>query len=451
MNPSLGFNSQRPTPGKVVGAARPTGLCSNFYVFKCAPTRVDRIGQESPTIYIFNFVVGDSIEERILQRLLTRIRIFEETIGELDDIIGNQVEDLTRRVLQGGLAGEELERVLRQTEEALEVRLRDAKNMLSKVDTLLAADEALIHEIQSVVGERQLPSDRELFLFLNRFLAENYEGCQMPKEAIRGTSSVDFHGTLAQELESAAAELGEDALLFARRISSGPVTVTCSREMAYRHPRTELIHTHHPLCRFAVAKARAKGLQHGDAFALSIRPGRLPLGQYVLLVALLHIHSFRPSTKMVAIVTNIDGSQLFIDPDETTPILIEILEKGQDIYSSLRMEGQFETIKERLRSGLDKLKADLETREAKVDQARQEQLHASQAAGYEFRLARAQQILERFQQSGQRESILRMAKGKVEKARRERDAFIEQTPVAMWRGIEPEEIAVGVLYVTETN
>src|SRR5207245_5766383 len=57
--------------------------------------RVDRIGQESPVIYIFNFVVEESVEERILARLLRRIDIFRESVGELDDIIGDQIEELT--------------------------------------------------------------------------------------------------------------------------------------------------------------------------------------------------------------------------------------------------------------------------------------------------------------------------------------------------------------------
>jgi SNF2 family DNA or RNA helicase len=80
--------------------------------------RVDRIGQESPIIYIINFVVEHSVEERILGRLLTRIRIFEESIGELDDIIGGQIEELAKKALRGELVDTDLD-ILRQTEDAI--------------------------------------------------------------------------------------------------------------------------------------------------------------------------------------------------------------------------------------------------------------------------------------------------------------------------------------------
>src|SRR5690606_6445863 len=46
--------------------------------------RLDRIGQRHERIYIFNFHVPGTIETDIFQRLYDRIRVFEESIGELE-------------------------------------------------------------------------------------------------------------------------------------------------------------------------------------------------------------------------------------------------------------------------------------------------------------------------------------------------------------------------------
>jgi SNF2 family DNA or RNA helicase len=73
--------------------------------------RIDRIGQKAKRLVILNFVVEDSIEERVLQRLLTKIEIFKESIGEPDPIIGEEIERLTGRALQGDLSPEELDRL----------------------------------------------------------------------------------------------------------------------------------------------------------------------------------------------------------------------------------------------------------------------------------------------------------------------------------------------------
>ena len=41
--------------------------------------RLDRIGQESPTIFVFNAFCRDTIEDRILSRLYDRIQIFKDS------------------------------------------------------------------------------------------------------------------------------------------------------------------------------------------------------------------------------------------------------------------------------------------------------------------------------------------------------------------------------------
>jgi superfamily II DNA or RNA helicase len=411
--------------------------------------RVDRIGQESPIIYVINFVVEHSVEERILGRLLTRIRIFEESIGELDEIIGDQIEELAKKTLRGELADDDLERVLRQTEDAIGHRVTEARKMLSNVDSLLAADQALMDEINAVVGERQIPAERELLLFLNRFLEKRYPGCQLPNEAIRQVVSVDLHGPLAHEIEQCSASLGDDSLVFARRIGTGSISLTLSRDAAYRHSRAELVHLNHPICRFAIAELQKSNTEHGAAFSLGIRPGILPEGEYLFLLAFLHIPTFRPSNKMVLIVANRESRNLLTDPEQTTRLLLEILENGQDTRSQSLPDPQFVSLKERLLGGLNELKNELEARERKLDQARREQRYATQVAGFEFRLSRAQERLDRLRESGAQDFAVRMARFQAAKAQKERDTFVQAKPTSAWTGIEPEEVAVGMLYVAE--
>jgi superfamily II DNA or RNA helicase len=411
--------------------------------------RVDRIGQESPIIYILNFVVEQSVEERILRRLLTRIRLFEESIGELDAIIGNEIEELASKALRGELIGEELEEAVRRTEDALAMRVTEAKRLLSQVDGLLASDQALINEINAVAGEHQIPTERELLLFLNRFLAQRYPGCQLSEDAVRHVVSVDLHGPLALDIERKANSIGEDALFFARRIATGSASITLSREAAYRHPRAELIHVHHPLCQFAVSELQSQEEHRGAAFSLSIPAGCLPAGDYAFLLAFFHIPTYRPTNKMVAIVVSGDGRTLYTEPEETTRILLEILEKGKDLQSTPVSQAEYETIKRRLLKGLQELKTQWDMRERKMDQARRDQQYASQAAGYEYRLSRAKERLERLSESGAQEFAIRMARAQVAKAQKEMETFRLLKPTTEWPGIEMEELAVGLLRAQE--
>jgi len=101
--------------------------------------RVDRIGQRAEKIVVLNFAVADSIEEQIVSRLLEKIGVFRDSIGEFDEIVGDVIEDLTEKALAGRLTGPELEQELRRAEDALARKVHDARRMLARVDSLLAA------------------------------------------------------------------------------------------------------------------------------------------------------------------------------------------------------------------------------------------------------------------------------------------------------------------------
>ena len=56
--------------------------------------RIDRFGQESPVVNIYNFVVKDSIQEIIYDRLLERIGIFRSSIGDMEAILDADLEKI---------------------------------------------------------------------------------------------------------------------------------------------------------------------------------------------------------------------------------------------------------------------------------------------------------------------------------------------------------------------
>src|SRR5262249_41083045 len=74
--------------------------------------RLDRYGQRAKLIHIFNFSVADTIEERILERLYERIGIFESAIGDLESILGDEIERLARELLQPDLTPREEEEII---------------------------------------------------------------------------------------------------------------------------------------------------------------------------------------------------------------------------------------------------------------------------------------------------------------------------------------------------
>src|SRR5207237_4338739 len=58
--------------------------------------RLDRFGQQHPRIRIYNFVLEDTVETRIFERLYARIELFQHSIGDLEAILGDVISEISR-------------------------------------------------------------------------------------------------------------------------------------------------------------------------------------------------------------------------------------------------------------------------------------------------------------------------------------------------------------------
>jgi SNF2 family DNA or RNA helicase len=59
--------------------------------------RIDRLGQTASEVYVYNFILRETIEEKIFKVLSEKITLFKECIGELDSILvdDSEKEELT--------------------------------------------------------------------------------------------------------------------------------------------------------------------------------------------------------------------------------------------------------------------------------------------------------------------------------------------------------------------
>ena len=79
--------------------------------------RIDRIGQIHPEIFIYNAYCSKTIEDRVLSKLHRRIRLFEDVLGDVEDILGPTVEDIELKTFRLGaseLSDEQIELMLKQ-------------------------------------------------------------------------------------------------------------------------------------------------------------------------------------------------------------------------------------------------------------------------------------------------------------------------------------------------
>ena len=411
--------------------------------------RVDRIGQEAPRIIIRNLVVTDSVEERIVARLLDKIGVFRDSIGELEPIIGDRIQSLMAQYLREELTEAELDERVRQEEEAIDRRLREARDVLGRVDGLLAADQELIDEIAALTGERQIPSEDELFAFLNVFLARRVPGCQLPEAALRSAVQADLRGRLADELMSSSRD--PETAAFARRVASSPVFLTLSREAGYRHPRAEVLRLGHPLVRFAVDDVTKEFARQGSAAAFCLRltqSDKLSAGEYMFAASFVEIHANRPVTRLAVAVTQLGGHEVAIEPEAGVQILLEALERGKSATPPPGAGTEMlQAAKESLQHTIGLLINDWEARERSVDTVRREQQTIALRATADLRVRRAEARLRTLQANGAAAFAQRMAEKRIEKAQKELREIASRPQERSWPRAESEDVAVGILLV----
>ena len=136
--------------------------------------RIDRYGQQSEKVRIYSFVLSDTIEERILERLYKRIGIFEESIGGLEPILGDFISGLTKDIFTSNLSTEEQKIKAEQSLNAIEEQ-RIARRELDEIeDALMGQDILLSQEGDSRIENGLFLSEEELRILLESGLSERY-------------------------------------------------------------------------------------------------------------------------------------------------------------------------------------------------------------------------------------------------------------------------------------
>ena len=136
--------------------------------------RLDRIGQESKEIYIYNIFMEGTVETDIIHAIIKRITLFEESIGILEPIIGRIEKDF-----KGVIFAEEdgkKRKKLNEFYRTLDEEIRKAKEIEIQLDDLMIDKrsfqmEGLISSLASCIDVKL--THNELYLLVKQFFELN--------------------------------------------------------------------------------------------------------------------------------------------------------------------------------------------------------------------------------------------------------------------------------------
>lgn len=134
--------------------------------------RVDRYGQKSERIRVYSLVLNDTIEKRILERLYDRINVFEESIGDLEVILGNAIYELQREVFQAKLTPAEQERRTEVMLSSIEFKRKQAEEFSEEQDRFMGQDIIFQQQFEEMRTGGRFISEAEVKALVEEFLNE---------------------------------------------------------------------------------------------------------------------------------------------------------------------------------------------------------------------------------------------------------------------------------------
>ena len=139
--------------------------------------RCDRLGQRSDKVHVGNLASVGTIEQRILSRLYTRLRVFEQALGDMEVILGEEVASFERDVFTSGLSPQQQDERLERISQAIENR-EQQKESVAQSGVISLHGRQLIESDQEEIKEAasRFLSPAEVGEFVHASLERNCPG-----------------------------------------------------------------------------------------------------------------------------------------------------------------------------------------------------------------------------------------------------------------------------------
>ncbi|GAB2710212.1 superfamily II DNA or RNA helicase [Microbacterium marinum] len=247
--------------------------------------RIDRIGQQSEKILIRNFYNDGAIDSRIMFRVLERIQIFEQSIGELEPIIGQHM-DVLREAMDFRLTRSQQDEKARQFLTAIEAQRQGLRQVADSAASLIIANDVEVAGlVDELVSTGRYLGQAELAHLLDDW-AQSDGGDGLARGGDGRTVELRGNPAMAARIleliRRGRRNRSETGSLVTDLQNDIPIHLALDPELA-RTSGIELLSANHPL---VMAAAEVPGHRHARFAYVSIRAdGDVAPGNYLIVLA----------------------------------------------------------------------------------------------------------------------------------------------------------------------
>lgn len=231
--------------------------------------RIDRFGQKSPVVNIYNMVVAGSIQEEIYLKLLDRIGIFRGTIGDMEAILDAPVKlkngrqmtiqdvynSMEKETYTKKLSKKALEQKIAEVERAIANEKENLQHLQEGLSSALTNDAYFKDEINRILYNNAYVTDVELQNYLLAIVRKHLTTCKLtPVEE----NVMEFHVAISHPealhkfLTQYASNSTDDSRIalaqFRRRVDEeASFKLTFNQDKAYDDSSLNYLNIYHPM------------------------------------------------------------------------------------------------------------------------------------------------------------------------------------------------------------
>ena len=271
--------------------------------------RLDRYGQKSDKILIYNFSTKKTIDDIILERLYRRINIFEQYIGDLEEILGDQIANLTREMFNPRLNFQQKDVKAEQTALAIENQIRELEEFETQSSRFLGQDDFFDEEISAIKETRRFITSQEVRLLLTSFLnmpmVDTSTTLRSPRRGRENVYILRADEAFRRFFRAFSDGMNGREEVIRELEKEGGTPVTFEVEEASADRQLMFLTIHHPIIRSIVKYLSAEDTDLKPTAALRIESPVADPGDYLYFIYMLEEFSLKKTLKLVPLLVNL--------------------------------------------------------------------------------------------------------------------------------------------------
>ncbi|WP_421119873.1 helicase-related protein [Aquihabitans daechungensis] len=387
--------------------------------------RIDRFGQKSPVVHIVNFEMPGTIDTDIFLRLYDRIGVFERSIGELEPIIGDRFQQVTKALASSDLTFEEQAYLADQVAQALVREQSELEQFEKDKERLIGSDAFIEDSLGASYRDKRYITPEELERLVAWFVRSEGAPARLhPPKAAGEPHVLVGSSALADILRRGARRMLRPDLadLILTIEAGGSVAVTFDADVALE-TKSEFLTIRHPIVAAVLSHYTTDGVPHTAGYVEIPDAGHE--GEWIFFLVLLNATGLLPRKSIVVVGVNRETGEVGEDlGDVVLPYLAgdqprTMKESDIPILMPEEVHAAYDAVLETIALRRGVMSADLSKRNEATVTARQETLRH----GLEVRVAQLTTIIS---DPALDSRILRMRSAQIENLKQRTATEIEK-------------------------